>query len=75
MPANNDKPGIRPSLLFKSVGELGSAFCSAAGQNLAAVSGCHSFAESVLFLALTLLGLIGTKHSDAPAFLNFNTQQ
>jgi hypothetical protein len=50
------------------VGKLCSALCSAAGQNLAAVLGCHSLTETVLFLALTLLGLIGTKHFIAPAF-------
>ena len=42
--------------------ELGSAFRSAAGKDLAAVRGLHSLAEAVLFLALELLGLIGTKH-------------
>ena len=46
-----------------SVGELCSALCSAASENLAAVGGLHSFAEAVLFLALKLLGLIGTEHN------------
>jgi len=45
-----------------SVAEAGSALRSAAGQNLAAVGGRHSLAEAVLFLALTLLRLIGTQH-------------
>ena len=45
-----------------SVAELGSALCSAASQNLAAVGSRHSLAEAVLFLALTLLGLISAKH-------------
>lgn len=44
------------------VGELLSALRSAAGENLAAVCGGHSFAEAVLFLALTLLGLVSTQH-------------
>ena len=44
------------------MGEAGSALCSAAGKDLAAVCGCHSLAEAVLFLALTLLGLISTQH-------------
>ena len=39
-----------------------SALRSAAGQHLAAVGGRHSLAEAVLFLALKLLGLIGTEH-------------
>jgi hypothetical protein len=45
-----------------SVAELGSALGSAAGEDLAAVGGLHSLAEAVLFLALELLGLVGTKH-------------
>ena len=48
----------------QSVAELCSAFCSAAGQDLAAVRGGHSLAEAVLFLALTLLRLIGKKHDE-----------
>ena len=55
------------------VAQLFSALCSAAGQNLAAVRGRHSLAEAVLFLALTLLGLIGTEHRHN-SFLN-HTQQ
>ena len=39
-----------------------SALRSAAGQHLAAVGGRHSLAEAVLFLALTLLGLVSTQH-------------
>ena len=45
-----------------SVAELGSALRSAAGEDLAAVRGRHSLAEAVLFLALALLGLVGTQH-------------
>ena len=45
-----------------SVAELGSALCSATCEDLAAVCSLHSLAEAVLFLALELLGLIGTKH-------------
>ena len=44
----------------KSGAELCSALCSAASEDLAAVCGGHSLAEAVLFLALKLLGLIGT---------------
>ena len=46
----------------KSGAELCSALCSAASEDLAAVCGSHSFAEAVLFLALTLLGLVSTQH-------------
>jgi len=44
------------------IGELGSAFCSAAGKNLAAVLRRHSLTEAMLLLAMTLLGLIRTNH-------------
>ena len=40
-----------------------SALCSAAGKNLAAVSVSHSLAETVLHLAMTLLGLVSSFHS------------
>lgn len=46
----------------KSGAKLCSALCSAAGEDLAAICGSHSLAEAVLFLALTLLGLISTQH-------------
>ena len=36
---------------------------AAGGQNLAAVAGTHALAEAVFFLALTLLGLVGTEHN------------
>ena len=45
--------------------ELCSAFCSAAGKNLAAVCSAHSLAETVFLAALAFLGLIGTKHMSA----------
>ena len=45
------------------VRELLSALCSAAGENLTAVSVRHSLAEAVLHLAMTLLGLISPFHS------------
>ena len=60
--------------LCQLVGEASSAFCSAASEDLAAVGGGHSLAEAVLFLALALLGLIGTKHLGLTPFNN-NTQQ
>lgn len=50
-------------LALKSVSELLSALCSAAGKYLAAVSGGHSLAEAVLFFTMQLLGLIGSEHS------------
>ena len=52
----------------ESVAQLFSALRSAAGQNLAAVGGRHSLAEAMLFLALTLFGLVGTEHRISPFF-------
>ena len=46
----------------KSVSEHLSALCSAAGENLASVAICHSLAETVFHLALTLFGLISSFH-------------
>ena len=43
-------------------GQDSSAFGTAAGKNLAAVSGSHSLAESMNFSAMALSGLIGTQH-------------
>ena len=54
---------------FGLIRKLLSALCSAAGKNLAAVSVSHSFAEAVLHLAMTLLGLISSLHF---ANLRFN---
>ena len=54
---------IRCAQNMLSGAELCSALCSAASENLAAVSGGHSLAEAVLFLALALLRLVGTKHN------------
>ncbi len=45
-----------------SISELPSALCSAACENLAAVSVSHSFAEAVFHLAMTLLWLISSFH-------------
>ena len=61
---------MRPSRCPGLVGQTGSALRSATGEDLAAVCGGHSLAEAVLFLALTLLRLIGTKHGEV-SFLNY----
>ena len=44
------------------MGQAGAALGAAAGQHLAAIAGGHTLAEAVLLGALTLFGLIGTKH-------------
>ena len=53
-------------LPLASVGQAGTASGAATGQDLAAVTGRHTLAEPVLLGALTLLGLIGTNHTDTP---------
>ena len=53
--------GIR-GLYLHLGGQLCSALCTAAGQNLAAVCSGHSLAEAMDLGSLTLLGLIGTQH-------------
>ena len=68
--ANSDT--VRPFIqaVWCSHGSLGgqdsSAFCTATGKNLAAVGGCHSFAETMDLCAMTLSGLIGTQHLVTP---------
>ena len=39
------------------------ALCAAAGQNLAAVGGSHSLAETVNLGTMTTAGLVGTLHT------------
>ena len=50
------------------MGQTSSALRSSASQNLAAVGSSHSLAETVLHLAMTLLGLVSTEHDVAPPF-------
>lgn len=53
------------------ISEPGSALCTSARQNLAAVLGRHSLKETVLLLAMDLLGLVGSfnlSHFPDPLF-------
>ena len=45
------------------VGKSLSAFCTSSLQNVSAVRSSHSFSETVLFLSLTLFGLVSSEHS------------
>ena len=47
---------------WELVGESLSSLCTSSLENVSSVSGLHSLAETVLFLALELLGLVSTKH-------------
>ena len=46
----------------RSIGQSFSAFCASSFQNVSAVGSSHSLSETVLFLSLTLFGLIGSEH-------------
>ena len=45
------------------VGQSLSAFCTSSLQNVSAVGSSHSFSETVLFLSLTLFGLVSSEHN------------
>ena len=49
-----------------SGGQNLAALCTAAGENLAAVSGSHSLAEAMNLGAMALGGLVGTLHVFTP---------
>ena len=55
-------------IAVRSVGQLFSALCAAACENLAAVLGSHSLHKAVLVLSLQLLGLISSFHLVDPPF-------
>ena len=70
-----EDPSIHPvsaswTALFRILGRTGSggedlaAFGTAAREDLTAVGGGHSLAETMHFGSVTLLGLIGTQHWD-----------
>ena len=44
------------------VGELSSSLGASSLKNFSTVSGCHSLSETMLFVSLSLLGLIGSLH-------------
>ena len=58
--------GGTADVAFLLVGQTSAALSSSASQHLAAVGGSHSLTETVLHLAMTLLGLICTEHSLLP---------
>lgn len=66
--------GINGVRTGESVAESVSALVAATGKNLAAVSGSHSLSEAMNFLAMELLGLIGTlRHLYTPPELLCST--
>ena len=53
-------------LVGRSIRQSDSTFCTSSLKDFSAVRGSHSLSEAVLLLSLTLFGLIGSKHLDAP---------
>ena len=47
---------------LKLIGQSFSAFCTSSLQYVSAVCSSHSLSEAVLFLSLTLFGLVSSKH-------------
>ena len=45
------------------VGQSLSALCTSSLQNVSAVGSLHSLSETMLFLSLTLFGLVSSEHS------------
>ena len=56
------------------VAQAGTALGAAASQDLAAVGGSHSLAESMNLSAVTLSGLIGTQHLRVHLLLDYAQQ-
>ena len=46
----------------KSIGQSFSAFSASSLEYVSSVGSCHSLSETMLFLSLTLFGLISSKH-------------
>ena len=55
-------PGLSCLTDRESVGQSLSALCTSSLENIATVSGLHSFSEAMLLLSLTLLRLVGSEH-------------
>jgi hypothetical protein len=58
--------GFYVSAFRRLIGQSFSALSASSLQYVSAVSGSHSLSEAVLFLSLTLFGLIGSEHLLAP---------
>ena len=52
---------LRPCRI-QLIGELSSSLGASSLKNFSTVSGCHSLSETMLFVSLSLLGLIGSLH-------------
>ena len=50
-------------VVVRLVGQSLSALCTSSLQNVSAVSSLHSLSETMLFLSLTLLGLVSSEHN------------
>ena len=50
-------------VVVRLVGQSLSALCTSSLQNVSAVSSLHSLSETMLFLSLTLFGLVSSEHN------------
>ena len=50
------------SIKLKLIGQSFSAFCTSSLQYVSTVCSSHSLSEAVLFLSLTLFGLVSSEH-------------
>ncbi len=53
----------------RSVGQSLSALCTSSLQNVSAVGSSHSLSETMLFLSLTLFGLVSSEHNGTSLML------
>ena len=58
--------GLSTDDIISSVCQSFSALCASSLEDISAVSGSHSLSEAVLFLSLTLFGLVSSEHVYAP---------
>ena len=55
--------GLIPMIKISLICQSFSALCTSSLEDISAVSGSHSLSEAMLFLSLTLFGLVSSKHS------------
>ena len=56
-------------VIVRLVGQSLSALCTSSLQNVSAVGSLHSLSETMLFLSLTLFGLVSSEHNGTSLIL------
>ena len=56
-------------VIVRLVGQSLSALCTSSLQNVSAVGSSHSLSETMLFLSLTLFGLVSSEHNGTSLIL------